>query len=433
MAEQTQGEPTTTRRARRFVGTRNAGSDTAPISGEGNNSALVTSKPKVFRPRQAAQQIPQEILDDANLNQAISHLPSNYNFEIHKTVWRIKEAKATRVALQFPEGLLLYASVISDILEKFAGVSTIIMGDVTYGACCVDDYTARALGADFMVHYAHSCLVPIDVSTIKMLYVFVDIQIDLAHFVATVKHNFPPGFKLAMISTIQFAASLQAAKAQLSDQFPNLAVPQAKPLSPGEVLGCTSPKLNPEDYQAIIYLGDGRFHLESMMISNATLPAYRYDPYSKIFSSEKYDINLMHNIRKQAIDTAKKATRYGVILGTLGRQGSPAILTRLEERLSALSIPFITVLLSEISLPKLSLMTHSAENPEGVETWVQIACPRLSIDWGATFGGVPLLNAYEALVALGVSEFLSVYPMDYYAKSESPWSNYYTPPKKIEV
>lgn len=32
------------------------------------------------------------------------------------------------------------------------------MGDVTYGACCVDDYTARALGADFMVHYAHSCL-----------------------------------------------------------------------------------------------------------------------------------------------------------------------------------------------------------------------------------------------------------------------------------
>lgn len=32
------------------------------------------------------------------------------------------------------------------------------MGDVTYGACCVDDFTARALGADFMVHYGHSCL-----------------------------------------------------------------------------------------------------------------------------------------------------------------------------------------------------------------------------------------------------------------------------------
>jgi len=32
------------------------------------------------------------------------------------------------------------------------------MGDVTYGACCVDDLTAKALGCDFLIHYAHSCL-----------------------------------------------------------------------------------------------------------------------------------------------------------------------------------------------------------------------------------------------------------------------------------
>ncbi len=30
------------------------------------------------------------------------------------------------------------------------------MGDVTFGACCVDDYSAAALGADFLVHYGHS-------------------------------------------------------------------------------------------------------------------------------------------------------------------------------------------------------------------------------------------------------------------------------------
>lgn len=33
---------------------------------------------------------------------------------------------------------------------------TFIMGDVTFGACCVDDYSAAALGADFLVHYGHS-------------------------------------------------------------------------------------------------------------------------------------------------------------------------------------------------------------------------------------------------------------------------------------
>lgn len=41
---------------------------------------------------------------------------------------------------------------------RFTEADTVVMGDVTYGACCVDDFTARALGADFMVHYGHSCL-----------------------------------------------------------------------------------------------------------------------------------------------------------------------------------------------------------------------------------------------------------------------------------
>lgn len=41
--------------------------------------------------------------------------------------------------------------------RRFAGVEqTFIMGDVTFGACCIDDYSAAALGADFLVHYGHS-------------------------------------------------------------------------------------------------------------------------------------------------------------------------------------------------------------------------------------------------------------------------------------
>ena len=30
-----------------------------------------------------------------------------------------------------------------------------ILGDVTFGACCVDDYSAVALGAQLLVHYGH--------------------------------------------------------------------------------------------------------------------------------------------------------------------------------------------------------------------------------------------------------------------------------------
>lgn len=52
--------------------------------------------------------------------------------------------------------------------------------------------------------------VPIDSTAgIKMLYVFVDIQMDNAHFLDTVKFNFPPEKSLALVSTIQFVAALQ--------------------------------------------------------------------------------------------------------------------------------------------------------------------------------------------------------------------------------
>ena len=140
----------------------------------------------------------QEFSVDLNkLDQAISILPQNYSFEIPKTICRVLECKKSlnkqhfKVSLQFPEGLLLYSTLISDIITKFCEVECLILGDVTYGACCVDDIASKALECDFIVHYGHSCLVPIQELTIKnALYVFVEIQIDIDHFVDTIAFNF---------------------------------------------------------------------------------------------------------------------------------------------------------------------------------------------------------------------------------------------------
>ncbi|CAB4476975.1 unnamed protein product [Rhizophagus irregularis] len=374
--------------------------------------AIEDSPVKLKSSSRIVNQIPFEILNDSLLNKAIEQLPSNYNFEIHKTVWHIKRSEATKVALQFPEGLLMFACIIADILESFCNIEIIIMGDVTYGACCIDDYTAKALECDFMVHYGHSCLVPVNITTIKTLYVFVDISIDTDHFINTIKLNFENGKKLTIVGTIQFVAAIQAAKKPLENDY-SLFVPQAKPLSPGEILGCTSPKLGEQD--AIIYLGDGRFHLESIMIANPDIPAFRYDPYSKKFTRERYDHAEMHSLRKHAIDLAKKAKKFGLILGTLGRQGSPKVLEYLEEKMKSRGLDYICILLSEIFPDKL-------EQFQDIDAWIQIACPRLSIDWGYAYPK-PLLTPYEASVVLDAIDWQSVYPMDFYANdSLGPWT-----------
>lgn len=77
------------------------------------------------------------------------------------------------------------------------------------------------------------------------------------------------------------------------------------------------------------------------MIANPAVPAFRYDPYSKKLTRERYNHAEMQEARNDAVAMAKKSTKtitqdessgsppvmsdsplWGVILGTLGRQGS---------------------------------------------------------------------------------------------------------------
>lgn len=224
------------------------------------------------------------------------------------------------------------AHVASTILRLSLSVATswsIMVTVVSVSLILCLASTVSSLPFDFTLcpHLTHPLIpqiVPVDITTIKTLYVFVDIGIDVQHFIATVRKNFEKGSKLVLVGVIQFVQAIQSARRELDLDY-ILNVPQAKPLSPAEILGCTSPQL-PKDEDALIFVGDGRFHLESIMIHNPDLAAFRYDPYDKKFTRERYDHADMHSLRKHAIETAKKAKRFGLILGTLGRQGSTSIL-----------------------------------------------------------------------------------------------------------
>ena len=98
----TSSDPGPKKPKKRFVGTKS------------------TKASRVGVPATVANQIPQEILADSQLNAAIKQLPSNYSFEIHKTIHHIRKNNATMVALQLPEGLQMFACAIADIIERYA-------------------------------------------------------------------------------------------------------------------------------------------------------------------------------------------------------------------------------------------------------------------------------------------------------------------------
>ncbi|CAE7725781.1 Dph1 [Symbiodinium pilosum] len=375
-----------------------------------------------FRSRTSAnRRIPAEILGDEELNSFIAtRLPRTHDFEVHRSVWKLRRAGARHIGLQLPEGLQGWATALADIFSRFVPTaeSSTIFGDVTFGACCIDDLGASALGVDFLIHYGHSCIVPTDQTTVTTLYVHVEVEVDVEHLVDTVRHNFTPDKRLAFMSSVQFSSgTLQAVDELRKEAEDRVAkVPQVKPLGIGETLGCTSP--NAGDVDAAIFVCDGRFHLESAMIQNPQLRGnfFRYDPVCQTLTREGFAHDELHSSRRAAIAAAREAQLVGLVLGTLGRQGSVGVLEEIERLLDQRGVAHFTILLSEISPERLALMPK-------VQAWVQVACPRLSMDWGSSYEK-PLLTPYEAHVAYGGLAYKDVYPMDYYSNKGGPWANY---------
>lgn len=380
------------------------------------------------------QIISEHLLKDEFLNNLINaSLPKNYNFEIHKTIWKIQQTESKRILLQLPEGLIRFGPVLVDLFGAYFtqnavhDIRVMTMGDLTYGACCIDDYLAASMGCDLIVHYAHSCLVPINqLSTkVKYLYIFLDIKFDLQHVIDCVKHNFnPETHKIALASTIQFVASVHEVARQLRQASFEITLPQSRSLSSGEVLGCTAPKLG-SNVNTIIFICDGRFHLEAMMIANPSVKAFKYDPYTRRITHEGYAFDQMHQQRiaaiNKAVEVMKTGGTVGFVLGTLGRQGSERVFDRMIERLERhTSCSSIKVMMPEV-------VQNTLEGFENIDVWVQVACPRLSIDWGSFFQ-VPLLNPYEFAQSIrillnrtgGLSDISETnYPMDFYAKNSN--------------
>jgi diphthamide synthase subunit DPH2 len=111
------------------------------------------------------------------------------NYEASRTAAYIARGGYKRVALQFPDELLGDAPLVlsavrarlPEALEEVARASTsppsssppvrlVVLGDTSYGSCCVDEVAAAHANADLIVHYGHACLsAP---STTPVLYVF---------------------------------------------------------------------------------------------------------------------------------------------------------------------------------------------------------------------------------------------------------------------
>lgn len=88
----------------------------------------------------------------------IEEIEEKYDLELGRIVKEIKETKAKRVLLQFPDGIKPYATVIVDELEKRCEkekvkVQFFIWLGSCYGACDIPEAESKV---DLVVQFGHS-------------------------------------------------------------------------------------------------------------------------------------------------------------------------------------------------------------------------------------------------------------------------------------
>ncbi|OAP54945.1 diphthamide biosynthesis protein 2 [Fonsecaea erecta] len=162
-------------------------------------------------------------------------------YEITRTVEEIKQRRWKRVALQFPDHMLAHSARVYQLLarglqeqakatigtgtngtgcgdpgsedldvselsiEDTKPIMLTILGDTSYGSCCVDEIAAEHVNADAVVHYGRACLSP--TSRLPVLHIFTTMDLEATHVVNAFQTAFPDlGAKVVLTADVPYAA-----------------------------------------------------------------------------------------------------------------------------------------------------------------------------------------------------------------------------------
>lgn len=88
--------------------------------------------------------------------------------------------------MQFPDDLITYSTAIMiAVQEKCPAAELFILGDTSYGSCCVDEVAAEHIYADSIIHFGHACLSK--AVRLPILYVFPTYKINTVDFARAVE------------------------------------------------------------------------------------------------------------------------------------------------------------------------------------------------------------------------------------------------------
>lgn len=346
-------------------------------------------------------------------------------YEVERTVREIRAGRWKRIALQFPDHMLVDGPRVSnqlgrelaaarktqksateqDLASSLATASLneekeeepekfFILGDTSYGACCVDEVAAEHVDADVVVHYGRSCLSP--PSRLPVIYIFTERSLDIDSVVSAFKQTYSEKeSKVILMADIPFSHHMPTLSARLKELgYSNIFATEIMH-SPSSLLpNRTVPEEAKEDPEALqkytlFHISDPPPALLLTLSSRvALMHIYSPETQSASLSNSSRSLN-----RRYAQLTSLSATPvFGILINTLSVKNYMHILSHVQRQIAAAGKKAYTFVVGKVNAAKVA-------NFSEVGGWVVIGCWESSLIESKDFWR-PMITPWELELAL---------------------------------
>ena len=283
-------------------------------------------------------------------------------YEIEATAAKLRQYK--RIALQFPDDLLQDAGAVVKALQQRCEAQDLqlfVLGDTSYGACCVDEVAAEHVDADCIVHYGDACLSP--TTRLPVIYVFGRRDLDLDVLRDKTSH-------LTRV-LLMCDVSYNHVKSDIISLFEDTVQ-------------------EPQEDCTLLYIGEPSS--TTLMSLNAKCKAmYSYDPVTATLRSENKNAQLRR--RYGQVLKVRDASVIGIVVGTLGVARYLDLIASLKSLVAKSGRKAYTMAMGKLNPAKLA-------NFAEVDAFVLVACPKTAlVDADRDFYR-PVVTPFELSLAL---------------------------------
>ena len=309
-------------------------------------------------------------------------------YEVARCRTWVQERALTKVALQFPDHLLVDSCLVTAKLQTRVGsnVRLYILGDTTYGQCCVDEIAAEHVAAEAIIHFGPTCLTA--TCRLPALWIFTQKSCDVSRLSeAILDKTRDVTCPVVLLYDVEYDhmlrdfslnnISLIVGRCDLCDNS------RVKLRKFGRIFEVeTEEELSKS---LVIYVGSGESSLMNFIYSWPEADFNVYENESLVPANISIGKFLMK--RYFLVEKAKDAGRVGLLVGTLGTERYTDIIERVKITGKKANKKVYVFLVGKPNVAKL------ANFPE-IDVYVLVACPETSLIDSKDFFQ-PIVTPYE--------------------------------------